>query len=507
VQYVVSAAQMRAIDAATIDGIGLPGAVLMENAGRAVVAAVSEELGADGAVAVVCGAGNNGGDGYVVARVLREQRVPAAVYLACPRASVRGDALTHLQAYERTGGAVLSIAQPAELTEHAGAIESAGVVVDALFGTGLVRPVEGHLAEVIHCINRGRRIVAVDMPSGLSADTGAVLGAAVSPRRTVTMAFLKIGLAVSPGLARAGRVTVAEIGIPRQLAAAQGVSVAVLERDDVVAQLPRSALLDHKNRRGHALVVAGGPGKRGAARLSSMAALRAGAGLVTLAWEGRDISAPDPVMTAELDAEGEGAAERLASLAEGKRALAIGPGMSTGTGGRALVRAALARLEVPMVLDADALNHMAGHLEEVASARAPVILTPHPGEAARLLGVGTADIERDRVAAVRKLAERSAAVVLLKGAGTLVCDGDGLVTVNPTGNPALATAGAGDVLTGVVAGMLSQGLPAAHAARVAAYVHGLAGDVCRDRMGEVGTTASDILDALPEAFTRCRDPS
>jgi ADP-dependent NAD(P)H-hydrate dehydratase / NAD(P)H-hydrate epimerase len=511
VRYVVTAAEMRAIDAATIDGIGLPGAVLMENAGRAVAAAVAEELarrgdGAARAVAVVCGAGNNGGDGYVVARVLRQQHIQAAVYLAAPRSAVRGDALVHLMAYERTGGPVLSIAEPGELAEHRQAIEGAAVAVDALFGTGLARDVDGHLAGVIHSINRcGGRIISVDVPSGLSADSGAVLGAAVEPHRTVTMAFLKVGLAVAPGLARAGAVSVAEIGIPLELASAHGVRLAVLDPADVAGGLPRAGLLDHKNRRGHALVVAGAPGKRGAGRLSAMAALRSGAGLATLAWQGRDLPAPDPVMTAELDADAGDAAERLVALAEGKRAVAIGPGMPTGSGGRALVRAALERLAQPMVLDADALNHLAGELERVAESRAPVVLTPHPGEAARLLGVGAADIERDRVAAVRELADRSRATVVLKGAGTLVCDGeaaDGFVTVNPTGGPALATAGSGDVLTGVVAGLLVQGLPAGEAARTAVYLHGLAGEHCQERIGEVGATASDVLDALPHAFAR-----
>jgi hydroxyethylthiazole kinase-like uncharacterized protein yjeF len=512
VLHVLGSAEMRAIDAATIEGIGLPGAVLMENAGRAVVAAVREELERGGgkasaaAVAVVCGAGNNGGDGYVVARVLRQQRIAATVYLAAPRQAVRGDALTHLAAYEQTGGVVLAIAEPAELVAHEDAIEGATVVVDALFGTGLTRPVEGHLAAVIQCMNRSRgRIVAVDIPSGLSADTGAVLGAAVEPHRTVTMAFLKVGLAVAPGLARAGRVSVAEIGIPTELATAHGVSLALLEASDVAGGLPRARLLDHKNRRGHVLLVAGSPGKRGAARLTALSALRSGAGLVTLAWEGHESPAPDPVMTTELDSEAPGAADRLIGLAEGKAVLAIGPGMPVGPGGRRLVHAALERIEAPIVLDADALNHLAGQLERVAASRGKVVLTPHPGEAARLLGVGTAEIERDRVAAVRALAEASRAVVLLKGAGTLICDGeaaDGFVTINPTGNPALATAGAGDVLTGVVAGLLAQGVAAIDAARIGAYLHGLAGDVCKERFGEVGATASDVIDAVPAAVAR-----
>ena len=504
--HVVTSAEMRAIDAATIEAIGLPGAVLMENAGRAVVAAVREELAGDGTVAVVCGAGNNGGDGYVVARVLRQQRIAATVYLAAPRSAVRGDAMIHLAAYERTGGEVVAIAEPAELVANAQAIERAGVVVDALFGTGLGRPVEGHLAAVIQCINRSRgRIVAVDIPSGLSADTGAVLGAAVEPHRTVTMAFLKVGLAVAPGMARAGRVSVAEIGIPTELATAHGVGLALLEASDVSGGLPRARLLDHKNRRGHVLLVAGSPGKRGAARLGAMAAMRAGAGLLTLAWEGRESTAPDPIMTAELDADEPGAVDRLIALAEGKAVLAVGPGMPTGTGGCRLVHAALERIETPIVLDADALNHLGSDLERVAASRGPVVMTPHPGEAARLLATTTAEIERDRVAAVRALAERSRAVVLLKGAGTLVCDGaaaDGFTTINPTGNPALATAGAGDVLTGIVAGLLAQGVAAVDAARIGAYLHGLVGDVCKERFGEVGATASDLVDAVPAAVAR-----
>ncbi|HTE53642.1 MAG TPA: NAD(P)H-hydrate dehydratase [Kofleriaceae bacterium] len=508
--HVVTSAEMRAIDAATIEGIGLPGAVLMENAGRAVVAVVQEELArGGGAVAVVCGAGNNGGDGHVVARVLRQLGASVALYLAAPRSAVRGDALVHLAAYENTGGVVASIAEPGQLAEHRPAIEQAAVVVDALFGIGLARPIEGHLAAIIHCINRARgRIVAVDIPSGLSADSGEVLGAAVAAHRTVTMAFLKVGLAVAPGLARAGRVEVAEIGIPVELATAHGIHLARLEAADLVGTLPRAGLLDHKNRRGHALVVAGGPGKRGAARLTSMAALRAGAGLVTLAWEGREVPAPDPIMTAELDADAADAVERLVALAGGKRAIAIGPGMPTGEGGKALVRAALQRIEVPMVLDADALNHVAGELDRVAGSRAPVIMTPHPGEAARLLGVSTAVIERDRVGAVRELAERSRAVVVLKGAGTLVCDGeatDGFVTINPTGGPALATAGSGDVLTGVVAGLLAQGLTPADAARTGVFVHGLAGEACAERLGASGATASDVLDAVPRGFVRLRE--
>ena len=505
-EYVVTAAEMRAIDAATIDGIGLPGAVLMENAGRAVADAVVDELAAagDGPVAVVAGGGNNGGDGFVVARVLRARGVDAMVLLAAPRDQLRGDARLHLQAYEQSGGLATEITSAAELAEHREAVERAAVIVDALFGTGLTRPVEGHAAAIIEVMNRGvGRVVAVDVPSGLSADRGVPLGCAVRADRTVTMAFRKVGLAVSPGLARAGRVSVAEIGIPRDLAAAHGVQLALLEPADAAGWLRRPDPLDHKGRRGHVLVVAGSPGKRGAGRLSAMAALRSGAGLVTLASEVADDAAPDPVMTAALDPDRPGAADRLVELAGRARCVAMGPGMATGDGGRALVQAALARLEVPLVLDADALNHLAADPAQVAAAAAPVVLTPHPGEAARLLGATVQEVEADRVAAVRALAERTAAVVVLKGPGTLVCDGaagDGFVTINSTGGPELATAGSGDVLTGVIAALCAQGIGPGEAARLGVYLHGRAGERCRAGIGAIGVTASDLIDAVPGAL-------
>lgn len=508
-QYVVSASEMRAIDGVTIDDIGLPGAVLMENAGRAVADAVMEELdGRSGAsaIAVICGAGNNGGDGYVVARVLRARGLPVVAYLASPRASIRGHAAIHLGAYEQVGGIALGITDATALDQHKPAIQSAPVVVDALFGTGLTRDVEGHHAALIEVMNRSSgRVVAVDLPSGLSADRGVPLGSAVRADRTVTMAFLKIALAVAPGLARAGRVTVAEIGIPTELAPAHGVRLARLERADLVGLQPLPAPTDHKTRRGHVLVVAGSPGKRGAGRLTAMAALRAGAGLVTLAAAGHDLAAADPLMTALLDADADDASDLLAELAEGKRCVAMGPGMPTGAGARAMVRSSVMRLAVPLVLDADALNHLAGDAGILASARATVVITPHPGEAARLLGTTVDHIESDRVASVRALAERTGAVVILKGAGTLVCDGtvgDGFVTINSTGNPVLATAGAGDVLTGVIAALVGQGMPPGEAARLGVYAHGVAGDTCLAGIGRVGVTASDVLDAMPSALSQ-----
>ena len=498
---VVTADEMRALDRATIDEIGLPGAVLMETAGRAVADAVVEALagrtGPVAPVAVVCGPGNNGGDGYVVARVLRERGVAAVAYLATPRSAVRGDAALHLGALEHSGGEVHDVSDAEGIAEHAAAITGAAVVVDALLGVGLARPLEGLFAQLVDLMNASPGIrVAVDIPSGVDADTGRAWGGCVDAHITVTMGALKIGLVSAPGFARAGDVRVAEIGIPARLMEASDLGAGLVEEADMRALVPRPGPLDHKGRRGHTVIVGGSPGKRGAARLAAHAALRAGAGLVTLAGApapGGELVAPDPIMTEVV----EGAAALTALLA-GKAALAIGPGLVRGDAGAALVAAVLAA-GVPAVIDADGLNQLAGHLERVAGAAGPVVLTPHPGEAARLLGVTAAEIEADRLAAARTLAARSRAVVVLKGARTIVCDGtlgDELCAINPTGGPALATGGTGDVLAGTVAALLGQGLAAADAARLGVWVHGAAGDRAARRWGGRGATASDVADEI-----------
>jgi len=507
-QPVVTAAEMRALDRATIEEIGLPGAVLMETAGRAVADAAFAHAGA-GHVAVVCGPGNNGGDGYVAARVLRERGADAVVYLAVAREAVRGDARLHLDALERSGGIVLDVSTPAALDELGDSLDSASVIIDALFGTGLTlrspdgsrgRAIEGHAAAVIARINASAAtVIAADLPSGLDADTGVVHGVAVDADVTVTMGALKVGLVSAPGFARAGAVRVAEIGIPRALITAQVTRAGLLEQADLRSIAPRSGLLDHKGRRGHVLVVAGSPGHRGAGRLAAWAALRAGAGLVTLAGPGPgELVAPDPVMTAICDRP-----DDLAALLPGKAALVIGPGMLRDDDGARLVDAALASA-VPCVLDADALNHLAGGgLALVASAAAPAVLTPHPGEAARLLACTVAEIERDRLAAVRRLAAESRAVVVLKGARTLICDGtldDDFVAINPTGGPSLASGGTGDVLAGAIGALLAQGLVPRDAARLAVWCHGYSGDLAAGASGIRAVTASDVADRIGHAL-------
>jgi NAD(P)H-hydrate epimerase len=494
---VVTTAEMRALDRATIDDVGLPAVTLMETAGRAVADAALRMLGSDrGHVAVVCGPGNNGGDGFVAARVLRDRGIDAVVYLAAAREAVRGDARIHLDILERAGGIVRMLATPGQLAELDARVIDAALVIDALFGIGLARPIEGHLAEVVTMMLMAERVLAVDIPSGIDADTGRTLGTAVIAERTVTMGALKIALCSAPGFARCGEVEVADIGIPAALIASTSVGVSLVEASDIARSLPHPQALDHKGRRGHVLVVGGSPGMRGAGRLAAGAALRAGAGLCTLAAEGA-LEAPDPVMTRSLAAGG-----KIAGLVTGKAAVVIGPGLG-GTPSAAAWVAEVLAAGVPAVLDADALNVLAADPTAIARAAGPVVITPHPGEAARLLGSTSAAIEGDRVAAALALAAKTRAVVVLKGARTLVCDGtsgDALCTINPTGGPALATGGSGDVLAGAIGALLAQGLSAGDAARAGVFVHGAAGDALAQAHGDRGVVSSDLAEAIAAAM-------
>ncbi|MBI4508728.1 MAG: NAD(P)H-hydrate dehydratase [Deltaproteobacteria bacterium] len=501
---VVTTAEMRELDRITIEELGLPGALLMEHAGRSLAEEVARGLSAPARVAVCCGPGNNGGDGYSCARWLRERGHAVRVYLCAARPRLGSDAALHLAAFERFGGQVVDVTTADALGRARDEIWNADVIVDALLGTGLRSEVRGYLAEVIAFLNQSSAPkICADVPSGINSDTGQVLGIAVDAHRTVTFGFAKLGLVSWPGCERVGELRVADIGIPRSHAERVGAKRCLLDKDHVRRLLPRRPRGGHKGTFGHVLVVAGSRGKTGAALLCAEGALRGGAGLVTCAvppsvhpqLEGRVREA----MCAELDHDlpsAEGLAA-LAALATGKDALAWGPGIPVTPRARELVRHAVSAIEVPMVLDADALNHLEGHVPVLRAARVPVVLTPHPGEAARLLGVSVADVQADRVSAAERLSAASGATVVLKGARTVVAEPGGRVAINPTGNPGMGTGGTGDVLCGLVAALIGQGLPPFDAACVGVHAHGLAGDVARDQLGEMGLMAGDLLSALP----------
>jgi NAD(P)H-hydrate epimerase len=488
--------EMRACDREAIDDLGIPAALLMEHAGRAVADSVAALASPGAEIAVVCGSGNNGGDGYVCARWLRERGHDATVYLSAPSAKLSPEAALHQKLYLHLGGRLVMIGDAAELAAALPSLRRAAVLVDALLGTGLATDVRPHQAAVIEALNAAPGVrVAVDIPSGLDADTGHPRGVAVRADHTVTLGFAKVGMAGDPGFLHTGQLTVADIGIPRSLG--ERATAWLADAAELRALVPALAPTAHKGTRGHVLVVAGSAGKGGAALLASSAALRAGAGLVTLATDPQlahtlEGQVPEVMVVAA-------APQNLAALAAGKRALAVGPGISTDPAYGISLLAALAQLAVPAVLDADCLNHLA-RATDLASPH-PRVLTPHPGEAARLLRVSVAEIQRDRVAAAREIARRAQAVCVLKGARTVSAHPDGRVSLNPTGNPGLGTGGTGDVLTGVIAALLAAGLGPWDAARLGVFAHGRAGDLAAAKVGRVGFLARDVAALLPQAFT------
>jgi NAD(P)H-hydrate epimerase len=505
----VTAAEMRALDREVIEQVGVPGAVLMDAAGRGVADVIAAQCDASRArVVIYAGAGNNGGDGFVVARHLSNRGCAVEVVLCAPAESVKGDALIHLLAAERSGVPILDAADADGLARAAARTAAANVVVDALFGTGLTREVQGHLAQAIEDINAHRGLkVAVDVPSGLDADRGVPLGACVRADHTVTFAFAKRGLVSSPGFTYVGALHVVDIGIPERLARARGVRAELLSRAVLAPLRARVDPLGHKGTHGHLLLLAGSSGKTGAALLAGRAALRSGAGLCTVAAP-RDTQAALDGRVPELMTAwyGEGAWEDLAPLIDGKRAIAAGPGMPPSLAMREvlgrLCRAAAER-QVALVLDADALNHLAADPSLLAGHAAPerVVLTPHPGEAARLLGVTTAEVQADRTRIALALASRFNATVALKGARTVVAAPDGRLAICPAGNPGLGTGGTGDVLTGCTGALLARGLDGFAAACAAVFWHASAGDHVAQR-GAIGITAGDVADALPAVLAQ-----
>jgi NAD(P)H-hydrate epimerase len=501
---------MRALDRHTIETLGVPDEVLMELAGRAVAEAALELLPPAGEVLVVCGSGNNGGDGLVAARLLRHEGVPVRVALLAEGRSLRGAAAANLRRAERIG----LRAEGARFR-----IPEQGVLVDALFGTGLARPVERAAATAIRRINAAReaagdrlRVLAVDLPSGLCAESGAALGAAVRADRTLAIALPKLGLCLEPGRSLAGRIQVARIGIAD---AAPGVELdaELWTRAAAGARLPARPREGHKGSFGHVLLVAGSEGKTGAAALAAEGAARIGAGLVTLACPAglNDIlevkcteAMTAPVRDTSERALAAGAEAAIAALAAERDAVGLGPGIGRSAETQKLVRALAARIAKPLVLDADALHAFRGDPGPLRRRRAPAILTPHPGEAASLLGTSASEVNGDRAGSARRLAAASGSVVVLKGAATVVATPSGSCVLTPTGGPALASGGTGDVLLGAVAGLLAQGVEPATAAALGAFVHGLAGDRIAERTGPSGLVASDLARELPAAVEELR---
>lgn len=499
---VLTASEIQRIDRITIEEIGIPGAVLMEQAGKACAEEAERILPTDGPgrVAVVCGKGNNGGDGLVAARYLHHAGHQVDIFLLAHADGLQGDALLNKHILDHLNLPL----QVKASDESIRALDLSGynVLVDAIFGTGLSNPVRGVFATAIEVINRsGVPVVAIDLPSGVCADSGQVLGSAVEAKVTVTFGAPKRGHLLHPGAKLIGDLTVVDIGFPPHLFPTGPGSTWLLTDEDMAPYLQLRESDSHKGDFGHLLVVAGSADRPGAAGLCCQAACSSGAGLVTLG------AAPEVLERVVIGAvEYMGISihnfEDLMAASAGKQALAIGPGLGQQPAMSNLIRKAVANLDVPMVIDADGLNSLVGALDELKRAPAARILTPHPGEMARLTGKTTAQIQADRFGAARSLASETNAVVVLKGAGTVVADPDGTLFFIPTGNPGMAAGGAGDVLTGVISALVCQGLSPLEAASVGAYLHGATGDLAAKRLGQRGQTASDLVRLLPEVIRR-----
>jgi len=517
VRPVLTAEEMRRVDARAVADLGIPGPTLMENAGRGAAETLLAALPERGLrvrglrVAIVCGRGGNAGDGFVVARRLKRAGARPDVLLTAPPDALRGDAALKYQELRRAGVAARVVEDAAKATP---ALARAAVIVDALLGTGARGAPAALVAALIEAINAsGRPVVALDVPSGLPADGGAPEGPVVSAWLTPTFAAPKLGLVIGPGAERAGRVSVVPIGVP-EAEVARDARTFLLEASDVAPLFPRRPREVHKGTYGHLLVVAGSVGKTGAAALCARAALRAGVGLVTV---GTAASAQPTVAALSLEAMTEPlpetaahtlavkAREPLAALAEARDAVAVGPGLGLDHETRGLARDLVGTLARPMAVDADALTALSDHLHVLRGVHAARVLTPHPGEMARLVGASVDDVQRDRIGVARAFATTHGVYLVLKGARTLIAEPDGRVLINPTGNAGMASGGTGDVLTGILGALLARGIDAARAAPAAVYLHGLAGDVAAERVGEEALIASDVIEALGEAFRRLAD--
>ena len=507
---VLTPAQMRDAERRTIDEFGMPSLHLMERAGEEVVAAVEAHVARrPGAATVLCGRGNNGGDGWVAARLLRERGWEVAGILFARVDDVAGDARTNLDRAREAGVPVAPVLDTGGWDPCRRRLAADDLVVDGLFGTGLKRPLAGLLATVADDVNAaGSPVVAIDLPSGLLADLSRPPGPCLRATLTVTLGAPKLALALRPEAA--GRVVVADIGIPAGvIPALDGPRIELLTAEAIRPTVPVRPAESHKGDYGRVAIAAGSRGRTGAARLAAFGALRAGAALVTVAVPESCLAmvAQEPeYMTLGLpDEAGVATGAGLEPLlAEPWDVVAAGPGLGTGPGCKAIMDALLDRPgRGPLVLDADALTVCAENAGRLRGRpEAPVVITPHPGEMARLAGATVADIQRDRVGAAHSFATAHGVHVVLKGARTVIAAPDGAVRINTTGNPGMATGGSGDVLTGVVAAWLAQVKDTGAAVALAVHVHGLAGDLAAEEVGETAVIARDIAQNLGRAVEK-----
>ena len=509
---VLTSEQMRKADEKTIKEMGIPGIVLMENAGIQVVEAIKEWLEPTQplSVAIIAGKGNNGGDGMVVARHLLNRGHLPIVFLLAPADNVKGDARTNLEIVRKLDIPLIELPDERAWEEEGPDLSSFDLIVDAIFGTGLTSPASGYYARVIDEVNQAPcPIVSVDIPSGLSGESSEVIGPTISADLTVTFAYPKLPHILPPACEFVGDLVVADISMPPEAIRGIGAKIELIEEDMLTGLLPPRHPNTHKGDYGHLLIVAGSPGKTGAAALAGEGALRIGAGLVTVACS-KSLNPilevkltevmTEPLPETEEQTISEEALPRLRELLKGKTALVIGPGLSRNEETTRLVQTLVTEAELPILIDADGVNAFIGAVDLLHGEGREITITPHPGEMARLLNISASEVVKERLKIAKRFAEEHKIWVVLKGYRTIIASPAGEIYINPTGNPGMASGGTGDVLSGIVGGLLAQGLPMREALILGVFLHGLAGDIAEEEIGEYPLAAGDLISYLPEAI-------
>lgn len=497
---------MMDIDRKAAEVFGTPTLDLMENAGKGLSKVIFKHYPHSKKIAVFCGKGHNGGDGLVAARYL-SGKANVVVFLLCRKSEVNGNTKVSLDKFK---GKIFEITIGDDFKKTVAGAAKADIIVDAIFGTGLKSEVSGHFKEIIEGINALRKkVISADIPSGINPDTGQAMGAAIKADITITFGLPKVGLYLFPGKEYAGKIEVIDIGFPEPLISGEELCTGIIEGADIAPVFPGREKDTHKGSYGHLLAVAGSKGKTGAAAMAAVAAMRVGGGAVTLAVPKSmqpvyDIKLTEVMTEALSEAEkgfiGEGALEEILKLGENKKAVLIGPGIVPTQPAMKVMVDIIKGMHQPLVIDAGGIDAIALNPGILKYAKGSRVITPHPGEMGRLLNLPPRDIQADRAGIARKFAEENNVYVVLKGAHPLIAVPEGKVFISTKGNPGMATAGAGDVLAGMVGGLLSQGFSPEKAAIAAVYLHGLAGDMVRDEKGEYGIMATDIIEKIPFAI-------
>ncbi|MEW6096995.1 MAG: NAD(P)H-hydrate dehydratase [bacterium] len=514
---VVTKEQMQEIDRRATAEFNIPGITLMENAGLVSELTLEEEFPNlnDSKIIIFAGGGNNGGDGLVIARHLLNQAIDVKVYLLKETNTFKADALTNLKIAKSIGVPIKEILNEAELEREKDNILEADIIIDAILGTGISGEVKGFLAYVIDFLNKiNKPIVAIDTPSGLDVDTGFPLGCCIQAWSTFTFGLPKIGLLLHPGAELAGELSLIDISLPKQLLEDENIKVNLLLKEDILPLLPERAEDVHKGSCGKVIIIAGSVGMTGAAVMTSQSCLAMGAGLAILCIPQSlnpivEVKLTE-VITKPLPETQEqtlslNSYDKIIELVKDVSAVAIGPGLGRNNDIVNLIRKLIPKLNVPMVIDADGLFALANNLHILKEKSSPVVITPHHGEMAYLLGVSIDEVKKDRLGVAQRFAQKYQLVVVLKGPRTIIADPEGNTYINSTGNPGMATAGCGDVLTGMIAGLLAQKVSDLDAAKLGVFLHGLAGDLVLEEKGVYSLVASDLIDKIPAAIKKLRE--